>query len=297
MPIVTDHMRPPRGSDRPPPGLFVTDLDGTLLRSDRTLAAAERRCLQELGRRGIVRVVATGRSLFSFGRVALADLPVDFIVSSTGAGVTEHPGGRLLRSVCLEASELRRPFELLSGLKLDFMVHRPVPDSHVFSYVANAAATADFERRLAVYRDFAFAWDGPIEAFGPAAQLVAIAPPELAPRVLAAVRRGLSGVSVIRTTSPLDGRSTWIEIFPEGVSKSRTVGWLASCLGVAHRETLAVGNDFNDLDLLEWAHCSFVVANAPAELRRRFAQVRSNDEGGVAQAVAGWLERRERGLP
>ncbi len=289
MPILTEHSVPPPRTGRPPAGIFVTDLDGTLLRSDRTLAAVDRECLERLGRRGIVRVVATGRSMFSFNTVAVRDWPVDFIVFSTGAGVVDHPAGRLLRSACLEFSELRRPFELLAGLGLDFMVHRPVPHNHVFGYVASASPGPDFERRLAVYRGSAFPLDGPIEAFGPAAQLVAIAPPERAQQALAAVRQGLSGLTVIRTTSPLDGHSTWIEIFPEGVSKSRTVAWLTSRLGIAHRRTLAVGNDFNDLDLLEWAHKSCVVANAPEELRRRFAGVGSNDEGGVSQAVEGWL--------
>jgi hypothetical protein len=289
MPIVTEHPMPPPEAGPPPAGLFVTDLDGTLLRSDRRLAPDDRESLEHLGRRGIVRVIATGRSMFSFRTVAVGDLPVDFIVFSTGAGVVDHPAGRLLRSVCLEPAELRRPFELLSGLGLDFMVHRPVPHSHVFGFVANSPPCPDFERRLAIYRDSAFALEGPIEAFGPAAQLVAIAPPGRAPQALAAVRGGLGRLSVIRTTSPLDGRSTWIEIFAEGVSKSRTVAWLAARLGISERRTLAVGNDFNDLDLLEWAHRGCVVANAPAELRHRFEGVPSNDEGGVSRAVARWL--------
>ncbi len=291
MPIITEHMTPPPLADRASAGLFVTDLDGTLLRSDRTLAAAERECLERLGRRHIVRVIATGRSMFSFNTVAVADWPVDFIVFSTGAGVVDHPQGRLLRGACLEPSELERPVGLLRRLGLDFMVHRPVPHNHLFGYSASAAPSPDFERRLAIYRGSAFPLEEPPEAFGPAAQLVAIAPPERARQALAAVRRELDGLSVIQTTSPLDGRSTWIEIFPEGVSKSRTVSWLSARLGIAHHRTLAVGNDFNDLDLLEWAHTSRVVANAPEPLKRRFGRVGSNDEGGVSEAVENWLGR------
>jgi len=51
-----------------------------------------------------------------------------------------------------------------------------------------------------------------------------------------------------------------------------------------------VGNDFNDLDLLEWAQTRFVMANAPAELRERFPTVASNDSCGVAEAIARWIE-------
>ncbi len=52
-----------------------------------------------------------------------------------------------------------------------------------------------------------------------------------------------------------------------------------------------MGNDFNDLDLLEWARTRFVVANAPPELTQRFPVVASNNDDGVAEAIATWLRQ------
>jgi hydroxymethylpyrimidine pyrophosphatase-like HAD family hydrolase len=48
---------------------------------------------------------------------------------------------------------------------------------------------------------------------------------------------------------------------------------------------MAVGNDYNDLELLDWAEHAFVVGNAPAELRARYATVASNDDAGFSEAV------------
>lgn len=271
-----------------PAGLFITDLDGTLLRSDRTLAASDLAALRRLGDCGVVRVVATGRSIFSFGNIQPAGLPVDYLIFSSGAGVAEHPGGRILRSASLETAEIRRAVALLRALNLDFMVQRAIPDTHVFGYAAGSGTNPDFAARIALYRRFAFPLNQDIDGFGPATQLVAIVPPQQAEAALAAVRRALDGLTVIRTTSPLDGRSTWIEIFPAGISKGQTAEWLAAELGVARTHTLAVGNDFNDLDLLDWAQSSFVMANAPEELRRRFPAVASNDHCGVAEAIERW---------
>jgi hydroxymethylpyrimidine pyrophosphatase-like HAD family hydrolase len=156
--------------------------------------------------------------------------------------------------------------------------------------VASNSSNPDFERRIALYSRFAFPWDGDIERFGPATQLVAIVPPDRAQEALTSVRRKLASLNVIQTTSPLDGQSTWIEIFPAGVSKSSTADWLASKLGASRHKALAVGNDFNDLDLLEWARTRFVVANAPPELTQRFPMVASNNDDGVAEAIATWLK-------
>jgi hydroxymethylpyrimidine pyrophosphatase-like HAD family hydrolase len=288
MAIIVTHGRIVSISERAPAGLFITDLDGTLLRSDRTFAAADLAALRWLGELGIARVVATGRSIFSFESVRPAELPVDYVIFSTGAGIAEHPGGRILRSASLEAGELQQAVGVLRSLQLDFMVQRGIPDTHIFGYAAGKGANPDFEARIALYRRFAFPLADDIDRFGPATQLVAIVPPTQAEAALAAVRQALKGLAVIRTTSPLDGRSTWIEIFPPGVSKSLTAEWLASRLGIRRTRTLSVGNDFNDLDLLEWAQTRFVMANAPAELRHRFPAVASNDGCGVAEAIGRW---------
>jgi hypothetical protein len=88
----------------------------------------------------------------------------------------------------------------------------------------------------------------------------------------------------------LDGKATWIEIFPTVVSKSRTAAWLAEELKIDKREIVSVGNDYNDLDLLEWTAESFVVDNAPADLKKRFAGVASNNNGGVAEAARRSME-------
>jgi hypothetical protein len=273
-----------------PAGLFITDLDGTLLRSDRTFAASDLAALRRLGERGVIRVVATGRSIFSFGNVQPAGLPVDYVIFSSGAGVAEHPDGRIVRSASLEAGEIRKAFTVLRALQLDFMVQRAIPDTHIFGYAAGTNANPDFAARIALYRRFAFPLGEDIDRFGPATQLVAIVPPEQAHPALAAVRQALKDLTIIQTTSPLDGRSTWIEIFPAGISKGQTAEWLAAELGIARTNTLSVGNDFNDLDLLEWTQSPFVMANAPEELRQRFPTVASNDCCGVAEAVERGIE-------
>jgi hypothetical protein len=288
---------PVQAPARAPAGLFITDLDGTLLRSDRTFAAADLAGLRRLGELGVVRVVATGRSMFSFASIRTSDLPIDYVIFSSGAGLSEHPGGRIARSASLDTEEIRHAVGILRSLRLDFMVQRSIPDSHIFGYVAATEANPDFEARIALYRRFAFPLPDDIDRFGPATQLVAIVPPEQAPAALAAVRQRLNGLTIIRTTSPLDGRSTWIELFPAGISKSLTTEWLAAELGVPRAHTLSVGNDYNDLDLLEWAQTRFVMANAPAELRERFPTVASNDACGVAEAIARWSALAKPGRP
>lgn len=279
----------PRPADRAASGLFLTDLDGTLLGPDRTVSAADRRALLELAAAGVARAVATGRSIYSLRRLDLASLPVDYLIVSSGAGILEHPSGKLLRAVSLEPEAVRRAVGVLHALGLDFMIHEPIPETHRFRYVARSADNPDFAARIELYRPFARPAEEDPRALGPATQIVAILPAERALEGLEAVRRALSGLTVIRTTSPLDGRSTWIEILPPGVSKAGAAAWLAARLKVPRRRTAAVGNDYNDLELLAWCPTAYVTENAPEELRRRFATVSANGRGGVGEAARRFL--------
>ena len=59
-------------------------------------------------------------------------------------------------------------------------------------------------------------------------------------------------------------------------------------LDIDKAHVLAVGNDYNDLDLLEWAGTAFLVDNAPDMLKNRCVSVASNDQGGVSEAIHLW---------
>ena len=185
---------------------------------------------------------------------------------------------------------MKRACKVFKTNRLDFMIHRTIPDNHMFSYFRSNGGNDDFERRLKLYSRFAVPLNEATDGFGPAAQLLAVVPNRSSHAVLEKVRSELSDYSVIRTTSPLDGKATWIEIFPTVVSKSQTAAWLAQELKIDKRKIVSVGNDYNDLDLLEWTAKSYVVDNAPADLKNRFAGVASNNNGGVAEAARRSME-------
>ena len=267
-----------------------TDLDGTLLGSDQQLSPANHDVLEELGQHGILRVVVTGRSLFSCRRVLDRSFPIDLLVTSSGAGIFSFPNFELLFDQALTETEVSKSIEVLNALKLDFMVHDPVPDNHRFRWHQHTAHNPDFAHRLTVYEGHHRPIEEPTEFHIASTQLVAVSLPGDNGSALPYLKQKLSELTVIRTTSPLDHQSTWYEIFPNNVSKSSAAAWVCSAFNVDSNEVFAIGNDYNDLDLLRWCSRSRVVANAPAELTSEFEIVASHDDDGFAQAVVEWLD-------
>lgn len=105
----------------------------------------------------------------------------------------------------------------------------------------------------------------------------------------------LSGrVKVLKTVYP--GRDfTLLDILPPDASKGHGVAKLASLNSIEASEVMAIGDNFNDLDMLEYAGTPVLMGNADQSLRARgeFYTTLSNDEGGVAAAIERFIFRQE----
>lgn len=87
-----------------------------------------------------------------------------------------------------------------------------------------------------------------------------------------------------------------LDLLPRGISKAAALERLASRLGIGRLETLAIGDNWNDQGMLEWAGQSFIMGNAARALRslakmRGWKQAPSNDRNGVAVVLEAAIAR------
>jgi 5-amino-6-(5-phospho-D-ribitylamino)uracil phosphatase len=101
-------------------------------------------------------------------------------------------------------------------------------------------------------------------------------------------------VNILATVYPrLD--FTLLDILPPDASKGIGLGKLAARHGFSHEHVMAIGDNYNDLEMLEYAGTSVLMGNASAELRSRgdFFTTASNDENGVAAAIERFILNRD----
>jgi HAD superfamily hydrolase (TIGR01484 family) len=273
----------------PKPALLVSDLDGTLTTSQVAVTEATLRTLRELGERKVVRAVATGRSLHTARKLLTPDFPIDYLIFSTGAGVLNWKTGQLLVSHSLERPVVDKVAQLLQQLEYDFMLHAPAPENHRFHYHRTQAPHADFLRRLE--RHSAFATELGKLRPASASQFLAVCELSESLELGGHLQNHAGPLHVCRATSPIDGKSIWLEILSPNASKSLGAAWIAEQLGIERDRTFAVGNDYNDLDLLAWAGAASVVENSPVELKEQFTVAPANDLEGFTAAVRDWMDR------
>lgn len=75
--------------------------------------------------------------------------------------------------------------------------------------------------------------------------------------------------------------TAWIDLMPSGVNKGRAVKVLQESLNISPKETMAFGDQFNDVEMLEQAYYSFAVADARKEVcqKARFLADKSTEKG------------------
>jgi len=267
-------------------GIFVTDLDGTLLRDGR-ISAADLEAFAGLGSQDVLRVIATGRSLHSASTCLPRDFPVDYVILSTGSQIVHWPSFRTLHTTALDATDVHEACALLNALDLSYMLHDDFPENHRFTFRRGNGTVEDFERRLARHALYGRE-SGNSEQRKSASQFVAIVDSE-AEGLHERIVDGLKSLSVIRATSPLDGKSIWIEIFAADVSKATGIMHIVRHHGLHATTMAAIGNDHNDRAMLDLVHLPFRVEDSFFEDDGRYITVPKSHDA-VAAAIAHYMD-------
>jgi len=259
-----------------------TDLDRTLLTNIGTISKQNLAAIELLREKGILLIIATGRNLLSAKKVLNDEHLFDMLMFSSGAGIINWKTKELIYKNHISSINTQKAIDILLENEIDFMVHDVIPENHRFKYWVHHDLS-DFKRRIKLYELYAQPLKLDI-APKQATQLLAVLKQDQLEK-FEQLNHQLDFVKVIRTTSPLDQKSIWLEIFPKNISKGHTAKWLCNRLNILREETVGIGNDFNDLDLLEFTSQSYVVDNAPNELKAKYLVIPSNDGNGFAKCI------------
>lgn len=287
----------------PPLRLVAIDMDGTLLPTLSTaISGRSIRALLAAQEAGVTVAIATGRRVaytapLLDGLGLRADTP---LITSNGA-VVRTLAGELLDRCHLESRVARGICGLLKSYgSMIFTFDHPGRGELVLEDLEEAQGRIKMwveanRHAIEIVKPLERAL---VDGKDPIQGMVAgrIAKMREAEQVLKASEWADQSEST-RTEYPARDLSI-LDLLPRGVSKRWALERLAAQLGIDRKETMAIGDNWNDLEMLEWAGQAVVMSNASAEMRARgklngWKQAPSNDEDGVAVV----LERALAKLP
>jgi hydroxymethylpyrimidine pyrophosphatase-like HAD family hydrolase len=234
------------------PQFVALDLDGTVVDRSGAVSDVVRAALVKARERGCVIALATGRSWPETRTVfdRCPELAGCWVVCNDGALLYE-PGAvspRWASTVSVDAalSDLRREFA-------DLVVVAEGPDGR---YLCSQLLDANEFPGPQVL----LTWD----------ELRAVRTPRLF------LRTGTGGIDQVRHVLDANGTysfvvyslsgHTWADLHAHGVSKATTLEMLRESVQVDKDLTLAIGDSWNDIDMLSWAQVGAATADAPPEL-------------------------------
>jgi len=267
--------------------LLATDIDGTLLNPQFLISEGDLTALRRAHAAGIEIVLVTGRR-HSFALPIAKQLGFDLWLISSNGAVTRSLSGETFHRDMMPAETCRK----LCGAMREFR--------------GNTVLTFDKETKGAIvlermdelgtsirrwleknmeYIEFVV----PIEkalVTNPVQAMFCGTMVRMSTALTALEQAGIDGmVTVLRTEYP-ERDLSMIDVLNAGCSKGHALERWAAYRGYRREEVMAVGDNHNDVEMLEFAGHPVIMGNACEELRARGWRVtRGNHECGVAAAV------------
>jgi Cof subfamily protein (haloacid dehalogenase superfamily) len=270
-----------------PVRLIALDIDGTLLDSRWQLPAANRAAIAEAGRRGIEVALVTGRRYeFAMPVARQIDSPLTMIVNN-GALIRSKEGQTHLRHL-LPRDISQRVLQLTKAWRDGAAV---VFDRPRENQVMLETLDPDDSLRYAYYsRNMEFiGLANPLETCLTEDPIqVMFSGKVAAMREAEAALRGaaFAGEYGLAVTSYESKDFAMIDVIHPICSKGSSLAEWAALRGVAREEVMAIGDNHNDLEMLEFAGIPVVMGNSVPELKTfGWHETGTNDESGVAAAI------------
>lgn len=285
--------------------LIALDIDGTLITNHYTISSRTRRALKSAMDAGIKVTIATGRfypSAYHIARSIAINAPM---VCNDGALIKDVFSKRTLSFTPLSLNLARELLDRASRYRsfkvqifmLDYKIYaghnyRRMQIQRFFKLSNRYTLIGCFN----YLRDFVFV---PVKNAGDikgAMKLMQTPPAKLViygePEEMAAFKKEIAAYNVDKKRIFLTTAiKNTVDILNGEISKARGLAILAQILGIKREEIIAVGDNINDMGMLEYAGLGVAMGNAPDIVKQKADVVTaSNNEDGIAVLLEGLLK-------
>jgi Cof subfamily protein (haloacid dehalogenase superfamily) len=255
------------------------DMDGTLLRTDHSVSEPTKETIHKLTAKGIPVILVSARPLDAMlptaREIGLTDYP---LVSLNGGYITEQEKPIFQAMVGLDATarvtEEARP----SGATIAYYLQREWYAETSDAWTQHEQKITDVKIRILPFSEMARDWAA--RKTGPNKMMIMNDPAPVA-AVEAHLKSIFGDTLNIYTSKP-----TYLEVMDPRGSKSNAVRFLMERMGLARTEIVAIGDNYNDREMIQFAGMGVAMGNAPDEIKAAAAYITdTNNNDGVRKAL------------
>lgn len=255
--------------------LVISDIDGTLVRGDKSLSDGVVAAVRRLRAAGIKVSLISARP--PSGMLWIAErLGLTAEIGAFNGGTIVKPDGTLVAAARIAPGVAKRALEMIDDPRIMIWLF-----SHGCWYAARSDVTHTESERISARQEPILIDDFSTQ-LGAVDKIVAVSDDH----AMLADLEGRVATALGRDASVMRSQLHYLDITAPTANKGDGVAALASAAGVELCDVVVIGDQRNDMAMFARAGFSIAMAQGPAEVRAAADCVTaSNDEDGVAQAV------------
>lgn len=270
--------------------LIAIDIDGTLLNPQFQISDADLAALRRANSQGIEVIVVTGRR-HAFALPIVQQLGFDLWLISSNGAITRSLAGKTFHRDLLPRSTCRDLIHFMQEFRGQTVLTFDSEGSGTIVLERLQELEQSIQRWLEKNMEY-IQFVVPIEnsLTTDPVQAMFCGPVALMQEALAALNRCGLPITVLRTEYP--GRDlSIVDVLNADCSKGHALERWAKYRGIPREQVMAIGDNYNDIEMLAFAGQPFIMGNASQELLGRgWTLTRSNSESGVAAAIEAALD-------
>ncbi|MCD5325392.1 MULTISPECIES: Cof-type HAD-IIB family hydrolase [Pontibacillus] len=262
--------------------MIILDLDDTLLGNDHSISERNKQALMKVQEQGDKVVLASGRP--TYGMVPFAK---ELSLAEYGSFILSFNGGKIIN--CQTNEEFfSQTLSIDAVSRLEEISKRENVQIH--TYVGEEIVTAEANRYTSIESDLTGLPIKLVDSFmdgvtEPVVKVLMVGEPEHLQAVEKKLQDELGDEFSVMRSKPF-----FLEFTAKGITKGTSIEKLIDELGIKREEVIAMGDSYNDQEMIEFAGLGVAMGNAPEDIKEIADFVAdTNVNDGVAQVVEKFL--------
>ena len=274
--------------------LIAIDIDGTLTNSQGKITERTKRAVHCVAQTGATIVVATGRRFFTAKpRVLQLELPEVLIAVHNGA-ILKRLNGELIYHQLLSRAIAQNAVRVAKALGLCPIIFEGTQDEANLLVEDYGDRIDAWQRAYLQENQRHLKWvaDLALDLPGDVIEVICVVPADEVHEITKVFQARLNGQVKPILVTMRNRERAFVGLSNAQVGKHQPLRYLAEQMGIEPSAIFAIGDNYNDLDMIQFAGMGVVMANADEELKQMgFYVTASNDADGVAEALEKFVLR------
>lgn len=263
--------------------VLVLDVDGTLMRTDKTISQRTIDAIVDIQQKGVKVAIASGRSTAGIRSTAekiRLDAFGGYIVSYNGGCISNCQTGEVVFNVNLPDGIVQDIYEFSKREGTGIMTYHDndiIAENDADQYIQIDAKGCGIA--IHVVEDFGKAVSYPVN------KCLLTGDPEFMEEIEKKAAREFEGrLSVYRS------EDFYVEMMPMGIDKAYGLSKLLKRLGYSRSQMICCGDGFNDISMIEYAGLGVAMANASETVRKCADYIAPHcDEDGLVDVISKFI--------